>query len=353
MKKIILTFLTSVSILYGLKSLAFGDDVSSMTSSSSQQSQTVEISSEENVDDYFLNHGYHIHPIVQTETYTEIINYYLVGTNKKIAPSTVKEITFKREGYRQVPSQEIIWLEWDHDSKSFESIVSPTIKGYTTNTFSIPQITIIPGQGSQCNYEYNIYYMPESNGEINVSSEAIQSFSSAKVSSSSLIKNNDNKLTVKKNVQKEKKVSSYSEKKQLSDEMSSRELQNNKEKNKRIQIVQNSSEKQKSNIKQSAKNNSNNSNFVNSKSENNIKIQNRSVNTNDTNCKSQQSDSSIASNNKYVMKKFLKNLHRKNNKIENKFNLITGIEKKPILMISGLVATIAIVFELFDQRKSK
>lgn len=350
MKKIILTFLTSVSILCGLKSLAFGDDVSSMTSSSSQQSQTVEISSEENVDDYFLNHGHHTHPEVQTETYTETINYYLVGTNKKIAPSTVKEITFKREGYRQVPSQEIVWLEWDHDSESFESIVSPTIKGYTTNTYCTPQITIVPGQGSQRNYEYNIYYTPESNGEINGSSGSIQSSSSSKMSSSSLIKNNDNKLTAKKNVQKEKKISSYSEKNQLSGEMNSRKLQTNKAKNKRIQSVQNSSEKQKSNIKQSAKNNSNNSNFVNSKSKNNIKIQNRSVNTNS---KSQQSSSSIASNNKHVMKNSLKNLRQKNSKIENKFNLITDIEKKPILMISGLVATIAIVFELFDQRKSK
>ncbi|MYY38682.1 mucin-binding protein, partial [Ligilactobacillus salivarius] len=85
---------------------------------------------------------------VETSTEDRVVKrtiIYVVKDNGVKAPETVKqEFKFSREVFTDTVTHEITFGNWNFDSSSFESVVFPSLKGYTPDIESVEALIISP-----------------------------------------------------------------------------------------------------------------------------------------------------------------------------------------------------------------
>ncbi|MYY38956.1 mucin-binding protein, partial [Ligilactobacillus salivarius] len=85
---------------------------------------------------------------VETSTEDRVVKrtiHYVVEDNSVKAPEAVnQQFTFSREVFTDAVTGEITFGNWNFNHSSFESVVSPSLKGYTPDIKTVDTLTITP-----------------------------------------------------------------------------------------------------------------------------------------------------------------------------------------------------------------
>ena len=107
--------------------------------------------------EYFVHLTHATESVSDTKVVNRVIHYVDQNDNKLFDDYVDTPLEFKRTGSKDLVTGEIIWNDWDTQTKEFELVVSPTKVGYTPSVKFVSSSEVTP---ESSNIEETVVYVP-------------------------------------------------------------------------------------------------------------------------------------------------------------------------------------------------